>query len=44
MKSADSHRPVALTTPSLHRGTAFTQDARRKLGFTGISSETSGVW
>jgi len=43
MKSADSHTPVALTTPSLNRGTAFTHDERRKLGPTGISSETSGV-
>ena len=32
MKSADSHTPVALTTPSLNRGTAFTHDERRKLG------------
>jgi len=44
MKSADSHTPVALTTPSLNRGTAFTHDERRRLGFTGISSETFGVW
>lgn len=35
MKSADSQTPVALTTPSLNRGTAFTHDERRKLGLTG---------
>jgi hypothetical protein len=34
MKSADSHTPVALTTPSLNRGTATLP--------AGISSETSG--
>ena len=35
MKSADSQTPVALTSPSLNRGTAFTHDERRKLGLTG---------
>jgi hypothetical protein len=35
MKSADSQTPVALTAPSLNRGTAFTHDERRKLGLTG---------
>jgi hypothetical protein len=34
MKSADSQTPVALTAPSLNRGTAFTHDERRKLGLT----------
>jgi hypothetical protein len=35
MKSTDSQTPVALTAPSLNRGTAFTHDERRKLGLTG---------
>ena len=35
MKSTDSQTPVALITPSLNRGTAFTHDERRKLGLTG---------
>ena len=35
MKSTDSQTPVALITPSLNRGTAFTDDERRKLGLTG---------
>ena len=35
MKSADSQTPVALTAPSLNRGTAFTHDERRKRGLTG---------
>ena len=35
MKSADSRAPVALTAPSLNRGTAVTHDERRKLGLTG---------
>jgi hypothetical protein len=32
MKSSELHTPVALTTPSLNRGTAFTHDERRKPG------------
>ena len=35
MKSADSQTPIARTTPSLNRGTAFTHDERRKPGLTG---------
>ena len=35
MKSADSHTPVALTSPRLTRETALTHDQRRKLGLTG---------
>jgi hypothetical protein len=41
MKSADSHAPVAGRT-DINRGTAVTDDERRNLGITGISSETSG--
>jgi hypothetical protein len=54
MKSADSQTPVALTAPSVNRGTAFTRDERRdntaranlvRAGFPrGNRSETSGVW
>ena len=35
MKSADAQTPVALTAPSLNRGTAFTHDERCMLGPTG---------
>lgn len=35
MKRADSQTPVALTSPSLDRGPAFTSNERPKLGPTG---------